>query len=218
MQYQGLAVLLALVALLVVVVAVRGGYRLDWLLGWLKGWVLSLLLGVGLVLGLAAWELQQFRPLQADLPIAVMEFRELGPQQFEVTLTLAGEEQEHRIMLQGDLWQLDVQVLRWIGLGEALGLEEGYRLNQLTGRYLAFEQQRNVPEGLTRPLNTTPGWRDLWSWVDRQRAPVLLEADAFVLRFMPLANQARFAVEIAPTGLTPVPLNPAAVEALKRLR
>lgn len=218
MQYQGLAGLLALVAVILVVVALRFGWRPDWLLGWLKGWFLSLLLAGGLILGLTAWELQQFRPLPTEQPVAVVEFRELAPQQYEAILRIAGEEAERQILIHGDMWELDVQVLRWRGLGEALGLEEGYRLNRLGGRYVAFEQQRNVAVALTARLHATPTWRDLWLWVDRQSDPKLLKADAFVLRFMPVANGARFAIEIAPTGLTPVPLNPAAVEAIKRLR
>lgn len=218
MQYQGLAGLLALVAVILVMVALRFGWRPDWLLGWLKGWLLSLFLAGGVILGLAAWELQQFRPLQTAQPIAVVEFRELAPQQYEAILSLAGEEAERQILIHGDLWELDVQVLRWRGLGEALGLEEGYRLNRLGGRYVAFEQQRNVAVALTARLHATPTWRDLWLWVDRQSDPGLLEADAFALRFMPLANGARFAIEIASTGLTPVPLNPTAVEAVRRLR
>jgi len=218
MQYQGLAGLLALVAVILLVVALRFGWRPDWLLGWLKGWLLSLLVAGSVIAGLAAWELRQFRPLDTEHPVAVVEFRQLSPQQYEAFLSIAGEESERQILIHGDLWELDAQVLRWRGLGEALGLQEGYRLNRLGGRYVAFEQQRNVAVALTARLHATPTWRDLWLWVDRQSDPRLLEADAFALRFMPLANGARFAVEIAPTGLTPVPLNPAAVEAVRRLR
>ncbi len=217
MQYQGLAALLVLVAVVLVGLALRGGWRLDWLLGWLKGWLLCLLAGLGVVLAISAWELWQFRPIQTDLPVAVVEFRQLSEQQYEALLTVSGEEQERQILIHGDLWELDVQILRWRGLGEALGLETGYRLNRFGGRYLALEQQR-VAVALTSRLHPTPAWRDLWLWADRQRDPGLLEADAFVLRFMPVADRARFAIDIAPTGLSPVPLNPAAVEALRRTR
>ena len=39
-------------------------------------------------------------------------------------------------MLEGDLWQLDLNLLRWKSLAELIGLESGYRLERLSGRYL----------------------------------------------------------------------------------
>ena len=44
---------------------------------------------------------------------------------------------------------LDLNLLRWKSLAELIGLESGYRLERLSGRYLAVEQQnlhgRSVP-------------------------------------------------------------------------
>jgi len=44
----------------------------------------------------------------------------------------------------------------------------------------------------------------------------LLETDAFVVRFIPMAEGARFGIEIGETGLTPVPMNRQAMNAMQR--
>jgi hypothetical protein len=213
MQYYGLAALLVLLALLVLALAIARGWRLDWLLPWLKGNLLLLALAISAVLGIAAWEMQQFKSLESGSTVVTLEFTEVGPQLFDVELS-GGE--AGRVRLNGDQWELDAQVLRWRGLGHAIGLQDGYRLHRLAGRYLALEQQQGAdapPSGL---LHATPSWRDLWHWLDRSGNQTLLEADAFTLRFMPMTSGARYGLEIGATGLTPLPLNQAATDAMKR--
>lgn len=211
MQYYGLTALLVLLALLVLAGVIARGWRLDWLLPWLKGNLLLLVLAIGVVLGLAAWEMQQFKPLQTGSSVATLTFRQVGPQLFDVEL---GGNTSQRVRVNGDLWELDAQALRWRGLGHAIGLQDGYRLHRLAGRYLALEQQQAAdatPGGL---LHATPSWRDLWYWLDRSGNQTLLEADAFSVRFMPMTDGARYVLEMGATGLTPVPLSQAVTDAL----
>lgn len=214
MQYIGLAVLVGCLALLLLCLAWRAGWRLEWLLGWLKGCALLALLGTCLVIGCVAWELAQFRPIQDGDRIATLEFRGIGHQQYEVRVDDAGA--IRHLPLPGQLWELDVQVLRWRGLPHMLGLEDGYRLNGLTGRYLTLEQQREMDAALAPSLHATPAWRDLWHWLDRLN-PGWLYADAFAIRFMPIADGARYSIEIGATGLSPVAMNTQALDAMKGL-
>lgn len=210
MQYAGLAVLVGCLALLLLYLILRFGWRLDWLLGWLKGMLLLALLGCCAVVAVIAWELYQFRPITDGAQVATLELRESAPQRFEATLRSVDRIQQ--LHLQGDLWELEVQVLRWQGLLHALGLEDGYRLDRLSGRYLALEQQRETTP--VRPLHDTPRWRDAWSWLDSLDLDWLY-ADAFAIRFMPAADGARYVIEIGATGLSPVAMNPEALTALK---
>lgn len=214
MQYTGLAVLVGCLALLLLLLTLRFGWRLDWLLGWLKGCALLVLLAGSMLIAALAWEFLQFRPIDDGARIATLEFRGLSDQQYEASIESTRGVQ--RLPVQGQLWELDVQVLRWRGLPHMLGLEDGYRLNGLRGRYLTLEQQREMDASLSRPLHDTPRWRDAWQWLDRLSLGWLY-ADAFVIRFMPLADGARYAVEIGATGLSPVTMNRQALDAMKRL-
>ena len=213
MQYYGLTAVLAVLALLMVALAVARGWRLEWLWSWFKGNLLLLALLVGFGFALAAWDMHQFRSVQPGSSVTTLTFTEVAPQQFDVQLSGHGT---RRVRLEGDLWEMDVQVLRWHGLGHAIGLQDGYRLHRLAGRYLALEQQRDALANRQGMLHGTPAWRDLWHWLDRSGSDALLAADAFTLRFMPMADAAVFNLEIGATGLTPVPMNKAATEALKR--
>lgn len=212
MQYMGLAVLVGCIALLLLYLTGRFGWRLEWLFGWLKGCALLVLLGLCAVIAVLAWELAQFRPISDGSRIATLEFRQTGTQRYDVRVESAGALQV--LPVQGHLWEMDVQVLRWRGLPHMLGLEDGYRLNGLGGRYLSLEQQREMNAALTQSLHATPAWRDAWRWLDRLNMNWLY-ADAFAIRFMPIADNARFAVEIGATGLSPVAMNPQALEAMK---
>lgn len=212
MQYIGLAVLVGCLALLLLYLTLRLGWRLDWLFGWLKGCALLLLVGACAVIGLLAWEFSQFRPIADGERIATLEFRRTAWQLHDARLESSAGIQ--RLPIQGELWELDVQVLRWGGLPRLLGLEDGYRLNSLRGRYLTLEQQRELDAAPPSSLHQTPFWRDAWHWLDKLDLGWLY-ADAFAIRFMPLADGARFAVEIGATGLSPVAMNAAALEAIK---
>ena len=184
MQYAGLAGLVGCLALLLLYLTWRLGWRLEWLLGWLKGTLLLLLLLCCAAAAVAAWELYQFRPIVDGERIATLELHETARQRYEAALL------------------------------HVLGLEDGYRLDSLNGRYLALEQQQEPGATLLHPLHATPHWRDAWRWLDRLDLGWLY-ADAFAIRFMPAADGARYAIEIGATGLSPVAMNPQALEALK---
>ncbi|MGB3597681.1 MAG: hypothetical protein WBA27_11835 [Pseudomonas neustonica] len=221
MQYLGLAILVGCIAALLALLALRFGWRFGWLLGWLKGNLLLALLAVSVVLGLSAWDLQSFAEIEPKAAtVGTLSFSKVGNQQYEAVLASAKGNQTLRIA--GDLWELEVEVLRWHGLPAALGLVDGYRLHRLLGRYLALEQERDSSDAmgsaLLPNLHATPPWRDLWAWIDRIEAHSAIEADAFEVRFIPLVDGARFSLEMGPTGLTPVPLNPAATAAMMRFQ
>ncbi len=205
MQYYGLAGLLALVALAVLVLALRLGGRLGWFIPWLRGNLVLLLLGLVVAVCLAAVDIFRFRTLNEAAQVATLELRELAPQRFEARLQM--KEGSRVLVLHGDMWELDAQVLRWEGVAKLLGLEDGYRLNRLSGRFVALEQQEAAAAVQPADLNETPAWRDIWRWLDQLHEPRLVQADAFAVRFMPLADGVWYALEIGPTGLIPVPLN-----------
>src|SRR5690606_22142389 len=118
--------------------------------------------------------------------------------------------------LHGAFLVVDVEVSRWRGLLHMLGLEGGYRLDRLRGRYLTLELPHAMGSCLRHSLHATPVWRDSWRWLDQLNLSWLY-ADAFTIRFMPIADGARFAVEIGVTGLSPVAMNTQALDAMKGL-
>jgi hypothetical protein len=106
-------------------------------------------------------------------------------------------------------------MLRWKSLAELIGLESGYRLERLSGRYLAVEQQNLARYGRVE-LSEKPLGVDIWQSLELgQRDMHLVDAQMLRVDYMPIADGAAYIVELAPTGLIAKPANAAATEALK---
>jgi len=212
MQYLGLAVVVALVALLTALIAVRMLAGGSWLLGWLRGTAGMLVLSLAAVVGLVAWDVKTYKPLDPAKPLASLTFEADGQQRYQVKVE---EGQEIRyVTLEGDLWQLDMRALQWKGLAALIGLEPGYRLERLSGRYLAVEQQDQAPRPYVKLASSKAGV-DPWEWLQRCRCgSMVVEPKQRRVSFLPIADGAVYTVEMAPTGLLAKPASPAAEQAM----
>lgn len=214
MQYLGLAIVVALLALIVLLVALRlllGGH---WFMGWLRGTCGFVVLALAGLIALIGYDISTYTALPPEQkPLVTLTFQAQGAQRYEVTLEQGKE--TRTVMLEGDLWQLDLNLLRWKSLAELIGLESGYRLERFSGRYLAVEQQNLARHGRV-VLSEKPLGMDIWQSLQLgQRDMYLVEAQVLRVDYMPIADGASYAVELAPTGLLARPLNAAATEALK---
>jgi len=213
MQYLGLAVAIAVVGLIVLWIAMRMLFGGNWLLGWLRGTTGLLVLAAAALTGLVAWDVCTYRALPEEAPVATLSFEADGAQRYQVRIEQGGE--VRFVTLEGDLWQLDARILRWKGVATLIGLEPGYRLHKLSGRYLAVEQQDQARYAQVLLAQSALD-ADFWSWLQAcQCTSLVLEAQPQRVSYMPIADSATYRVEMTPTGLLASPANPAAEQALK---
>lgn len=213
MQYNGLAWAVALLALLVLLVALRVLLNTGWFLGWLRGTVGLAFLALAALVGLVAYDLYSYERLPEGKPLVTLSFKADGPQRYSVSLLEGGR--DRTVTLEGDLWQLDGRLIRWKGLANLIGLEPGYRLERLSGRFLAIEQQALAQRGRVQ-LAQSPYGVDLWRWLRlNQRDLFLFDAQALRVTYLPIADDAVYSVSLTPTGLLAEPMNSAAKAALK---
>lgn len=216
MQYDGLAWGIALLALLAVVVAARILFDRSWFLGWLRGTVGLAFVALAALVGTVAWDLTRYDHLDTSKPIVTLSFKALGPQRYEVMLLEGGRERS--VLLDGDLWQLDARLLHLKGLARLIGLQSGYRLEKLSGRFLAIEDQQ-LAQHPEATLASSPYGIDLWRWLRvGQHDLFLFDAQAQRVTFLPMADGAVYAVNLSPTGLLAQPMNQSATQALKDWR
>lgn len=216
MQYDGLAWATALLALLIAVVAGRILFDRSWFLGWLRGTCGLVFLALALLVALVARDLWSYGELPEEKPLVTLSFKSVGQQSYQVTLLEGGSERV--VLLDGDLWQLDARLFRWKGLGELLGLQPGYRLERLSGRFLAIEQQA-LAQHPRAQLAASPYGIDLWRWLRlAQRDFFLFAPEAQRVTYLPMADGAAYSVSLSPTGLLAQPLNQLAKESLKDWR
>lgn len=213
MQYDGLVWLTAAIAVLFGVLAARVLLNLGWILGWLRGMAGLLILAVAGILGLAAYDLRQYELLPEDKPLLTISFSAAGEQRYAVTVLEGARERE--FFLEGDLWQLDARLFGWKGIAQLIGLQPGYRLEALRGRFLAIEQQKlalNTPVQLSQSVAGVDVWRGLRAL---QRDFLLFDARPLRVNYLPMAADAVYSVSLTPTGLLAQPLNQAAQQALR---
>lgn len=213
MQYDGLAWFIGLLAVLALFIAARILLTRSWFLGWLRGTLGLAFLGLAALVGVVAYDLLSYGALPEGKPLLTLSFAADGPQRYRVSLLEGGE--ERAVTLEGDLWQLDARLLRWKGLAALIGLQPGYRLEKLSGRFLAIEQQESARYAQVS-LAQSPYGIDLWRWLRLgQHDLFLFDPQAARVTYLPIADGAMFSVSLSPTGLLAQPMNQAANQALK---
>lgn len=213
MQYGGVAWVVALLTLLILLVSARLLADRHWLLGWVRGTLGLVFLAVAGVAGVVAYDLFSYRPLQGEAPLVTLSFQADGAQRYRVDLREGNDVRS--VTLEGDLWQLDARLFKWKGLAALIGLEPGYRLDRLSGRFLAIEQQQ-LARHTEATLEESPFGIDAWRWLRLSMTDLMLfDPQALRVTFLPMADDAAYDLYLTSTGLLAKPANTAAEQALK---
>ncbi len=144
--------------------------------------------------------------------VSQIQFSQLAPDEYVARLMIDGQP-DRLLTLRGDEWQIDARVINWKPPATLLGLDPIYRLERLSGRYSAVDDEMSAP----RSVHALSDEKALDLWRVARRFPVLLPGvDAYygTATYVPMADGARFAVSLTRTALIARPLNAAAREAV----
>ncbi|MGI9246227.1 MAG: hypothetical protein ACR2I8_05930 [Steroidobacteraceae bacterium] len=133
-----------------------------------------------------------------------------GPHEYRMTLTRLPEGRMQVFMLRGDQWRVDARSLVWQDRAAALGLPDGFRLEQLSARLLRAEDASpaaaagsDAGPGNYALVDRDADDEDLWSqartgrwWAD-QLVPTRVYGP-----WRPLANGALFHLWLSRTPVT----------------
>ena len=201
-----------LVALAFALAAARRAGRRRPIACALHGFAAVAWLGFGALAALVGVDLASYARLTHEEPVAEIRFRQQGNQRYAAEVLHPDGERES-FDLAGDEWQLDARVLKWHGAATLLGLDTGFRLDRIGGRYRDLAEERSAPRTvyeLARPRGL-----DVWSLVRRFHAFLpWLDALYGSATYLPMAEGAHYAVSISSTGLLARPLNREAREAV----
>lgn len=213
MQFIGLGIGFAILALIVLLFATRVLFNEPWFMGWLRGMFGLTLLGTAVAGGLIAYDISTYQQIPSDKPLLMLSAQAQGPQRYRVTIVEGAVERS--FLLDGDLWQLDVRQLKWKGLADLIGLKQGYRLEVLSGRFFSIEQQELAQFTHVELAKSLYG-ADFWQGLRTLNKDLfVVDANALRVNYLPIADGAVYSVSLAPTGLLAKPLNSAAQQALK---
>ncbi|WP_101759470.1 cation/multidrug efflux pump [Oceanicoccus sp. KOV_DT_Chl] len=213
MAYTILAIFFIALSLTIVLGAGRLLFKGRWFMGWLRGMTGLCFVVLSVVLALSAFDFFSYKQLIKEQTIASISFTKLDDQRFAVSLVdSSGNEQNFE--LAGDLWQLDARILKWNKTLAGLGLTPGYRLDRISGRYLALEEDRNAARTV-HSLNTSKSVLDVWQWLrsSRQLLP-LVDASYGSATYLPMSDGALYSVSLSGSGLLARPLNERATTAV----
>lgn len=213
MQFIALAILAGVLALLSLGLGARVLWKGPWLLAWLRGCMGTGLIAVAILLGLLGYDLSTYHERTSDTAVAVVSIRAGSNGLYQITL-IEGEH-SRQFLLDGEQWGLDVRLLDWKGLAQLIGLQPGYRLESMQGRYLTLEQQTAAlyPQQM---LGKSLLGIDAWQWVHS-----LLPNNSWLntrregVQYVPLHDGARYELNWLPTGLQARPLNDIAEQELQ---
>ena len=208
----------------IVILAVLGG--ILFLLGSRRFWHRKVITGsleglTGLVLLMTAAltvvisvNLYTYDRLTHEMPVAEVRFQTRSPQHYWAYV-LPEKKNPRAFDLRGDEWQLDARILKWHGIATVLGLDTVYRLDRLSGRYRSIAQEQTGPHTVYS-LGDEYGL-DIWV-IARRYGRWIPWVDAIYGSgiYMPMADEARYAVYVSATGLLARPANDIAHEAVRR--
>lgn len=141
-----------------------------------------------------------YRALTAEEVAAVVQTDPIGPQHFRATVTMP-DGRVGQFDILGDALYVDARILKWKPIVNILGLETGYELDRVGGRYNAIPDERH------RPHTVFPLGQDhmvnVFGFVHRHPkflAP-LVDATYGSGTFVSVARPARYEVRVSTTGL-----------------
>ncbi|MEO8742772.1 MAG: hypothetical protein ABI365_06225 [Lysobacteraceae bacterium] len=153
---------------------------------------------IALALGVLALAIHNYSRLHADVAVAHIALKQVGPQHFTATLT--PEAGEPRVFeLHGDQWEVDARVVRWQMPARLAGVPPLYRLERISGRYLDIAKEREATRSLFDL--TESGALDLWTL--KRQFPAWLpfvDADFGSGAYLPMVDGGQFDLLLSSDG------------------
>ncbi|ABC29333.1 Cation/multidrug efflux pump [Hahella chejuensis KCTC 2396] len=213
MLYSGISIALVAIAILTVFICLRLLFRKSWFLVWLKGTMTFVALLFAVFLCFLALDMYRYKAYQQETTIATLSMQKLGDQLYRVKVA-APPDGEYSFDVSGDLWQLDARLVSWSGPFSALGMQPGYRLERISGRYYSLEQENDGARTVFAIAPSDIGF-DFWAWLNSHEGVPWVDAKYGSATYLPMRDGAIFTVSIGNDGLIARPVNTPAVEAVE---
>jgi hypothetical protein len=160
--------------------------------------VLAIVLLVsGAALGLVSLGVQGMRALTHEETAARIKVVPTGVQRYDATLTFPDGRVQH-FDLAGDDIYIDGHIVKWTPLANMLGLHTSYRLDRISGRYRALEQENTMPRTIY-PVGE-PALIDLVALGRSLPLADFFDAEYGSATFLPVRDIGEFDLNVSTTG------------------
>ncbi len=215
MIYQIIAILVFTVAIVALAISAKLLLNKKWLAGFLRGCLGIFLLLVTVVLGFSAKDIFSYKAVENNHSVVTLSFRKKEGNNYHVELQEA--DKYYASDIEGQQWQLNMRMFKWTPLFSAVGFRPGYRLEDISGRFIELQLDKMVEKPELKKMNVS-GFLDVWDFLN-QYPSAFPSVEAYVGSpgFIPVADGAIYDVILSGQNLTINPLNEAAKSALKTL-
>jgi hypothetical protein len=193
------AALPALLAVLLLITAIVAFVKRRPFGGVVQVLASTLLLGLAAILALVAVGMNGYRTFVKERLAATVEIESRGEQRFNARFVLpSGETRNFEIA--GDELYVDARILKWHPRANLLGLETGYQLDRVAGRYLRLDDERTSPRTV---YSLAAEQRvDLFEMARRYRfLSRLVDAEYGSATFLDVADGGSYQVRVSNSGL-----------------
>src|SRR5690554_1096133 len=200
MELTWLATLVpAVLGLLLLIAGIRSFGRRRGVRGTFGTLTGLLFLSLALSMALIAVGMRGYRALTAEQTAATMFVERGDGQAFSVRMEYPDGDAE-TFELSGDQVYVDARILKWHPLASFIGLQTGYQLERISGRYLEFGDELFQPRTLFELREDEPV--DLFSAVRRfpGLAP-LVDAEYGSASFLAVRDGGVYQLRVSTTGL-----------------
>jgi hypothetical protein len=168
-----------------------------------RSFVALLLLVAGSVLALVSLGVQGMRALTHEETAARIRLVPTAPQRYTATVSFADGRVE-TYALAGDQIYVDGHIVKWTPLANMLGLQTSYRLDRISGRYRALEQENTAPR--TVYALGTPALVDLVALGARLPLADFFDAEYGSATYVPVEGSGELELKVTTSGLLLRPL------------
>ena len=176
-----------------------------------RSFISLVLFAAASVLALISLGIQGMRALTHEETAARIKLVPTAPQRYTATVTFADGRVE-KYELAGDQIYIDGHIVKWTSLGNMLGLQTSYRLDRISGRYRALEQENTAPR--TVYALGTPAIVDLVALGRRLPLADFFDAEYGSATYVPVEGPGELELKVTTSGLLLRPL-PAPIEVPK---
>jgi len=163
------------------------------------------------VLALISLGVHSMRALTHEETAARIKLVPVAPQRYSATVSFADGRVE-KFELAGDQIYIDGHIVKWTPLANMLGLQTSYRLDRISGRYRALEQENTAPR--TVYALGTPAIVDLVALGRRLPLADFFDAEYGSATYVPVEGPGELELKVTTSGLLLRPL-PAPIEVPK---
>jgi hypothetical protein len=171
-----------------------------------------LFVAIGVAAALLSASLRTYNRLTAEQDAARVAMKQMAPKHYALSVH-PRDAKPQTFEVLGDEWQIDARLLKWRPIATLAGFDTVYRLERISGRYTDVAEEQKARRTVYGLAERAPV--DFWVFL-RKYNDYLPFGDALYgsAAFVPMADNAEYAVSVSSTGLVVRPLNEAAKKAV----